>query len=150
MSDKLKIPNGDYVVEVVSTSPNVFDTVYSESAGNRPWSRQSAGHHIDKNSRGRVDIMISIVDNVDFNGVRFADTLNFDGDEDELHKVDIYEAATHCNLEREHPESMMFIPFNARVRNNQIIGMYPVSRIVHFSMGAPGPQLDTDSYAEAA
>lgn len=150
MSNKPNVPDGDYVVEVVMTSPNLFDTVYRERAGNRPWLCQSTGHCVDKNSRGRVDVEISIIDNVDFNGVRFADTLNFDGEEDELHKVDIYEAATHRNLEREHPESMMFIPFNARLKNNQIIGMYPVSRIVHFSMGAPGPQLDTDSYAEAA
>lgn len=150
MTDKLNVPDGDYVVEVVMTSPNLFDTVYRERAGNRPWLCQSTGHCVDKNSRGRVDIVLSIVDDCDFKGVTFTDTLNFDGEEDELQKVDIYEAATHRNLEREHPESLMFIPFNARVKNNQIIGMYPVSRIVHFSMGAPGPQLDTDSYAEPA
>jgi hypothetical protein len=142
-----KIPDGDYTVEIVATIPNEFDTVYREAVGNRPWSRQQAGYYIDKNSRGRVDVVISIIDDGDLQGICFADTLDFSDDEAELQKVDIYEAATARNLECEHPDSMMFRPFNARVKNAEIIGMYPASKLAHFSTGAPGPRLQLEEAA---
>lgn len=44
--------------------------------------------------------MLSIVDDGDLKEVSFADTVDFDGEEADLQRVDIYGAATARNLER--------------------------------------------------